>query len=141
MDLRKDNLTSTFCAQLIKVDASDAKIKTIETMFLSSKVVEQKMVQNLMPIQIHTKHVFFHFNTVAHHIRSVLQSTQSTLNHGALLRLMLMEVTLKENGESVMNAALQVQLMNKNVVCKIFINHFMLTRRLLVILFNQRIIY
>ena len=110
-------------------------------MFLSSKVVEQKMVQNLMPIQIHTKHVFFHFNTVAHHIRSVLQSTQSTLYHGALLRLMLMEVTLKENGESVMNAALQVQLMNKNVVCKIFINHFMLTRRLLVILFNQRIIY
>ena len=79
---------------------SDAEIETIKMTFLSSKVVEQKMVQ--MP----TRHVFFHFNTVAHHIASVLQ--RIIINHGALLRLMLMEITLGENGETVTATVQQV---------------------------------
>ena len=61
--------------------------------FLSSKVVERKMVQLL------TSPVFFRLNTVAHHIASVLQ--RSMINHGALLRLMVMEITLRENGKTV----------------------------------------
>ena len=62
--------------------------------FLSSKVVERKMVQLL------TSHVFFLLNTVAHHIASVLQKTMIN-NYGALLRLMIMEITLRTNGETV----------------------------------------
>ena len=69
-------------------------------MFLSFKVVEQKMVQ--MP----TKRVFFHFNTMDHHTRSVLQRIM--INLGALLRLMLMETTLKEVGETVTATVEQV---------------------------------
>ena len=62
--------------------------------FLSSKVVERKMAQLL------TSHVFFHLNTMAYHIASVLQRA-TRVNHGALLRLMLMEITLMTNGETV----------------------------------------
>ena len=46
-----------------------------------------------------TSHVFFRLNTVAHHIASVLK--RSMINHGALLRLRIMEVTLRENGKIV----------------------------------------
>ena len=46
-----------------------------------------------------TSHVFFRLNTVAHHIASVLQ--KSMINHGALLRLMLMEIMLRKNGKTV----------------------------------------
>ena len=45
-----------------------------------------------------TSHVFFHLNTVAKHIASVLQ--RSMINHGVLLRLMLMELMLRENGKT-----------------------------------------
>ena len=62
--------------------------------FLSSKVVEQKMVQLL------TSHVFFLLNTVAQPIASALQKTMIN-NYGALLRLMLLEITLRTNGETV----------------------------------------
>ena len=50
-------------------------------------------------VQMPTKHVFFHFNTMALHMAVVLQRIM--INYGALLRLMLMEITLKENGETV----------------------------------------
>ena len=62
--------------------------------FLSSKVVERKMVQLL------TSHVFFRLNTIAYHIANVLQR-RIMVNYGALLRLMLMEITSRENGETV----------------------------------------
>ena len=62
--------------------------------FSLSKFVEQKMVQML------TGHVFFRLNTGAHHIASVLQKTTKA-NYGALLRLMLLEITLRTNGETV----------------------------------------
>ena len=62
--------------------------------FLSSKVVERKMVQLL------TSHVFFRLNTGAQNIASVLQRATKE-NYGALLRLMLLEITLRTNGETV----------------------------------------
>ena len=46
-----------------------------------------------------TSHVFFRLNTMAHHIASVLK--RSMINHGALLRLRIMEITLRENGKTV----------------------------------------
>ena len=63
--------------------------KTIKITFLSSKVV----------VQMLTSHVFFRLNTVAHHIANLLQ--RSMINHGALLRLMIMEIRLWENGKTV----------------------------------------
>ena len=58
-------------------------------------------------VQMPTKHVFFHFNTKAHHIAIVLQRIM--INYGALLRLMLMETTLEENGETVTATVEQVK--------------------------------
>ena len=55
------------------------------------------------------KHVFFHFNTMAHHIVLVLHMIMNMINFGALLRLMLMEITLKTNGETVTATAEQVK--------------------------------
>ena len=46
-----------------------------------------------------TGHVFFHLNTAAHHIANVLQNR--VINHGALLRLMLMEIMLEACGDPV----------------------------------------
>ena len=65
--------------------------------YLSSKVVQQKMV----------RHVFFHFDTMAYHIALVLQLI--VINYGALLRLMLMEITLMDNGETVTATVEQVK--------------------------------
>ena len=53
-----------------------------------------------------TGHVFFHLNTAAHHIASVLQNGGvinhgDLVNHGALLRLMLMEIMLEACGDPV----------------------------------------
>ena len=61
--------------------------------FLISKFVEQKMA----PIQ--TSHAFFHSFTMVNHMTSVLQKVM--INHGALLRLMLMEFTWVDSGETV----------------------------------------
>ena len=81
-----------------KVDTSDAEIETIKVTFLSSKIV----------VQMVTGHVFFHLNTAAHHIASVLQPSLTPsisgingINHGALLRLMLMEIMLEACGNPV----------------------------------------
>ena len=52
------------------------------------------------------RHVFFHFNMMAHHIALVLQLI--VINFGALLRLMPMEITLKTNGETVTATVEQV---------------------------------
>ena len=72
--------------------------------FLFSKVVEQKMV--LMP----TSHVFFHLFTMENHITSVLQTIM--INHGALLRLMLVDTILMEIGETVTATVLVVILVS-----------------------------
>ena len=64
--------------------------------FLSSKFVEQTMF-----------HVFFHLTMMARHIASVLQSIM--IIYGALLRLMIMEITLKTNGETVTATVKQVK--------------------------------
>ena len=51
-----------------------------------------------------TGNVFFHLNTVAYHIASVLQHqsmVNMVVNHGALLRLMLMEIMLEACGNPV----------------------------------------
>ena len=49
-----------------------------------------------------TGHVFFHLNTAAHHIASVLQNPSVDMtNHGALLRLMLMEIMSQACGDPV----------------------------------------
>ena len=56
--------------------------------FLSSKFVEQTMF-----------HVFFHLTMMAQHIASVLQSIM--INHGALLRLMIMEIMIVATGITV----------------------------------------
>ena len=55
------------------------------------------------------KHVFFHFNTMAHHIALALHMIMNMINYGALLRLMLMEITLKTNGETVTATVKQVK--------------------------------
>ena len=61
--------------------------------FLFSKFVEQKMAL------IQTIHAFFHSFTMVNHMTSVLQKVM--INHGALLRLMLVECTWVDIGETV----------------------------------------
>ena len=66
--------------------------------FLFSKFVEQKMAL------IQTSHAFFHSFMVVNHITSVLQKVM--INHGALLRLMLVEITCLIIGETVTATAM-----------------------------------
>ena len=47
-----------------------------------------------------TSHVFFHLMTEVNHIASVLQVIQM-VSHGVLLQLMVLDITLMENGEIV----------------------------------------
>ena len=58
-------------------------------------------------VQMPTKHVFFHFNTMAHCIAIVLQRIM--INYGALLRLVLVDVDWKKNGETVTAIVEQVK--------------------------------
>ena len=60
-------------------------------------------------VQILTSHVFFHFLTEVYHIASVLTVLQ-IFNHGALLRLIKMDITLMRNGEIVKATVKQVIL-------------------------------
>ena len=46
---------------------------------------------------------------MVHHIALVLHMIMNMINFGALLRLMLMEITLKTNGETVTATAEQVK--------------------------------
>ena len=70
--------------------------------FLSSKVVERKMVQLL------TSHASFHLQSkMEYHIVSVLQ--RAMINSGVLLRLILMDTMWRDNGETVTTTVRKVK--------------------------------